>query len=190
MRGERFAIPQICVVELVHASSQSEHRIERINNTPVLRLRNHLLPLVSLRETLRLDEDKKTSDTAFIVVIQIGSSTFGCIVDRVFDTEESSLSPSRLFCAISICFPATPFWATGSVVMILDPNGLASHAGQIHASASVIGKQVAQTTQGAHGEGKQSLLLFRAGGVAPKAVPLSLIARLEEIEIKTVRIFR
>ncbi len=52
--GERFAIPQISVVELVRASGNSEHRIERIHGTPVLRLRNRLLPLVSLENLLKL----------------------------------------------------------------------------------------------------------------------------------------
>jgi two-component system chemotaxis sensor kinase CheA len=47
-KGERFAIPQISVSELVRASGDSEHRIETINRTPVLRLRNRLLPLVHL----------------------------------------------------------------------------------------------------------------------------------------------
>ena len=44
--GERFAIPQLSVLELVRASISGEHRIERIKDTPVLRLRNRLLPLV------------------------------------------------------------------------------------------------------------------------------------------------
>ena len=42
--GERFAIPQRSVVELVHARPGSEHRIERIKDAPVLRLRNKLSP--------------------------------------------------------------------------------------------------------------------------------------------------
>ena len=37
--SERFAIPQLSVVELVRASAHTEHTIERINGTPVLRLR-------------------------------------------------------------------------------------------------------------------------------------------------------
>jgi len=47
--GERFAIPQIGVVELVHAAADGEHRMELIKDTPVLRLRDRLLPLISLR---------------------------------------------------------------------------------------------------------------------------------------------
>ena len=38
-----------CRVELVRAQTNSEHRIERIKDTPVLRLRNKLLPLADLR---------------------------------------------------------------------------------------------------------------------------------------------
>ena len=44
--GERFAIPQLSVVELVGVSGDTDHKIEKINETPVLRLRNRLLPLV------------------------------------------------------------------------------------------------------------------------------------------------
>ena len=45
---ERFAIPQISVMELVNVSDMSEHRIELIQRTPVLRLRNRLLPLIAV----------------------------------------------------------------------------------------------------------------------------------------------
>ena len=54
---ERFAIPQLAVVELVRAKADSEHRIEHINKTPVLRLRNHLLPLVFMDDLLQLDRE-------------------------------------------------------------------------------------------------------------------------------------
>ena len=72
--GERFAIPQLSVVELVRASANSEHKIEEVHGTPVLRLRNRLLPLVSLRSILRLgDEEDVTPQEAFIVVLQVGN---------------------------------------------------------------------------------------------------------------------
>ncbi len=184
--GERFAIPQISVVELVHASAQSEYKIETINNTPVLRLRNRLLPLVSLRRMLKLGEEKDSSELSFIVVVQVGSSSFGIIVDRVFDTEEIVVKPvSPILRGIST-FSGNTILGDGSVIMILDPNGVAAHVGEIHgAGAESVSMQ---KKQAAHGKGmeKQSLLLFRAGGTAPKAVPLSLVARLEEFDLQTV----
>src|SRR3546814_711002 len=90
--GERFAIPQISVVELVRVSASSDNSVERIKDTPVLRLRNRLLPLVSLREMLHLGEGSDTEDS-FIVVTQVGTHSFGMIVDRVFDTEEIVVKP-------------------------------------------------------------------------------------------------
>ncbi|NQV55781.1 MAG: chemotaxis protein CheA, partial [Rhodospirillales bacterium] len=83
---QRFAIPQISVLELVRASAHSDNAIELINNTPVLRLRNRLLPLVQLGTLLNLEGAKKyvPEDEMFIVVSQVGAYSFGIIVDRVF----------------------------------------------------------------------------------------------------------
>ena len=53
--GERFAIPQLAVIELVRVKNNTEHRIEHIKDTPVLRLRNKLLPLIHLGRLLELD---------------------------------------------------------------------------------------------------------------------------------------
>src|SRR6185312_9764476 len=46
--GDRYAIPQLAVIELVRAHGGSEHRIERIKDTAVLRLRDKLLPVARL----------------------------------------------------------------------------------------------------------------------------------------------
>src|SRR3546814_19059300 len=83
-------------IELVRASADSEHRIEEVQGTPVLRLRNRLLPLVSLERLLNLerpDGDERSGKETFIVVAQVGTYTFGILVDRVFDTEEIVVKP-------------------------------------------------------------------------------------------------
>ena len=70
--GERFAIPQISVLELVRTGPGSESRIEHINEAPFLRLRNRILPLVSLHGLLRLDDSRKATQAEnFIVVTQV-----------------------------------------------------------------------------------------------------------------------
>ena len=51
--GERFAVPQISLTELVRLSGGKG--IEMVQGAPVYRLRGQLLPLVYLREVLRLD---------------------------------------------------------------------------------------------------------------------------------------
>jgi two-component system chemotaxis sensor kinase CheA len=182
--GERFAIPQLAVRELVIVNDKSEVKIENIKGAPVFRLRHHLLPLVSLKKLLGLDcgEDKK-SGSQFIVVAQIGNYMFGIIVDKVFDTEEIVVKPVAQILKSIEMFSGNTILGDGSVIMILDPAGIAKATGEVETSNAK--NEMAADTQ-SDGKEKTSLLLFRAGGGAPKAVPLSLVARLEEINLDDV----
>jgi len=183
---ERFAIPQISVLELVRVTNNSEHGIEMINNAPVLRLRDRLLPLVSLKKLLKLNDDKDSErQETFIVVTQVGTYTFGIIVDRVFDTEEIVVKPVAPILRHISMFSGNTILGDGSVIMILDPNGIAGSTGE---SGLLGGTQAADTqvVRESHAESKTSLLVFRAGGTDLKAVPLALVARLEEVDVKDI----
>jgi len=127
--GERFAIPQISVVELVRAQKEagrghneagSETVIERINDTPVLRLRDRLLPLVNLHELLALGETSNDDTGAYIVVAQVGANSLGIIVDRVFDTEEIVVKPVAPILRHVTMFSGNTILGDGSVIMILE----------------------------------------------------------------------
>ncbi|OHC75697.1 MAG: ATPase [Rhodospirillales bacterium RIFCSPLOWO2_12_FULL_58_28] len=183
--NERFAIPQISVLELVRTSAHSDNTIEMINDSPVLRLRNRLLPLVSLQNLLKLGDRKDaTREELFIVVTQVGSYTFGVIVDRVFDTEEIVVKP------VSPILREIPFYSgntilgDGSVIMILDPNGIAAASGQGAGGDAASSEPVAIE----HGDEKTSMLIFSAGGKELRAVPLALVARLEEIDMASTEV--
>ncbi|CAM3477738.1 chemotaxis protein CheW [Thalassospira profundimaris] len=186
--GERFAIPQISVLELVRASNNSEHSIERIHDTPVLRLRNRLLPLVTLKKILGLDTTQESDDAvdeeAFIVVAQVGTYSFGIIVDRVFDTEEIVVKPVAPILRDLSLFSGNTILGDGSVIMILDPNGIATRTGEITVGGSqgVEGKAKADASD----RETTSMLVFRAGGSEVRAVPLALVARLEEIDVENI----
>ncbi len=184
--GERFAIPQISVLELVRAGGKnSDNSIEHINNAPVLRLRNRLLPLVTLSALLKLPSVAAPTAEATIVVSQVGSQTFGIIVDRVFDTEEIVVKPVAPILRHIDMFSGNTILGDGSVIMILDPNGIAAATGK------AAGEDEQKTTEEARNPATQrgdklAMLLFRAGDTAPKAVPLSLVARLEDIDVATI----
>ena len=181
--AQRFAIPQISVLELVKASDHSEHRIEQINGVPILRLRDRLLPLISLQTLLGLPPhvEQKSKDQ-FIVVIQAGNTTFGIIVDRIFDTEEIVVKPVASLLRNINLFSGNTILGDGSIVMILDINGIMQHVGTSSGTTDALrAAAVAQVTSAS--SRRQSLLLFTAGNDgAPKAVPLALVARLEEID--------
>src|SRR3569623_707874 len=128
--GERFAIPQIAVVELVRARSNSDHRIERIKDTPVLRLRNKLLPLLHLRKLLNITDGQELDpENGFIVVMQVGSQTFGIVVDGIFNTEEIVVKPMSTKLRHINMFSGNTILGDGAVIMIIDPNGIAKALG-------------------------------------------------------------
>ena len=184
--GERFAIPQISVLELVRVTANSEHGIENINNAPVLRLRDRLLPLVGLKTLLKLHDGKEADRSeTFIVVTQVGTYTFGIIVDRVFDTEEIVVKPVAPILRNISMFSGNTILGDGSVIMILDPNGIAGATGEAAMMGGGTGTEAAVVRE-SRGPAKTSLLVFRAGGNDLKAVPLALVARLEEIEVELV----
>ena len=256
---ERFAIPQLAVRELVMATENGKSRIEMIKGTPVFRLRDHLLPLVSLRELLHLKavmpemedtkkvddtnskflaektaedsennevtefpkqqeavqkdnietktseieqkgqgisenvidlkqkrhENKQPKDSQYIVVTQVGSYQFGIIVDQVYDTEEIVVKPvSKILRDIEL-FSGNTILGDGSVIMILDPAGIAKTTGEIDSSEVADAKSGTQGSE-SYNDKKASLLLFTAGDKTPKAVPLALVARLENIKLEDV----
>lgn len=184
--GDRFAIPQLSVVELVRARANSEHRIERIKDTPVLRLRNKLLPLMHLKKLLKIDDGASSDpENGFIVVTQVGSQTFGIVVDGVFHTEEIVVKPMSTKLRHIGMFSGNTILGDGAVIMIIDPNGIAQSLGTSVASQSEINDENAATRANADGQ-LTSLLVFRAGSSQPKAVPLALVTRLEEIAIDKI----
>ncbi|WP_346296932.1 chemotaxis protein CheW [Rhodopseudomonas sp. P1] len=179
--GDRFAIPQLAVVELVRARANSEHRIERIKDTPVLRLRDKLLPLIHLKKLLGIDEGANSEpENGFIVVTQVGSQTFGIVVDGVFHTEEIVVKPMSTKLRHIGMFSGNTILGDGAVIMIVDPNGIAQALGTAVSAQHDISDQAA-ASRNASAEQLTSLLVFRAGSSQPKAVPLSLVTRLEEI---------
>ena len=183
--GHRFAIPQLSVVELVRARGGSEHRIERIKDASVLRLRHKLLPLSNLSRLLGLDSGRlQDAEDGFIVVTQVGSETFGIVVDSVFHTEEIVVKPMSTMLRHIGLFSGNTILGDGSVILIVDPNGLGQALGN---SARASGEIENDNASGVvEAEQSTSMLVFRAGAQQPKAVPLSLVTRLEEIDVSRV----
>lgn len=181
--GERFAMPQASIVELVSANGSEGRRIEHINGASVLRLRDRLLPLVSLQTMLGLSGPETPRSDACIVVAKVGSFTFGVIVDRVFDTEEIVVKPVATILRHLKLYSGATILGDGSVIMILDFKGMSLEAGASHL---VGGADAVEAEAAAIVEVTQPLLVFRAASDSLKAAPLGQVARIEELEAKSV----
>ncbi len=185
--GERFAIPQVSLLELVRLEGEAVARsIERIHGTPVYRLRGNLLPLVHLNEVLETrrpgaGHGSTADEVVNIVVLQADERQFGLVVDRVNDTEEIVVKPlGKQLKGIS-AFAGATIMGDGRVALILDVLGLAQRARVVseRRDQNVIEERDQDRLEQA-GEDRQTLLLFRAGVDDRLCVPLALVARLEE----------
>jgi two-component system chemotaxis sensor kinase CheA len=109
------------------------------------------------------------------------------VVDGVFHTEEIVVKPMASKLRGIAMFSGNTILGDGSVIMIIDPNGVSQEIGSSVASTAAAHADADADGHGAS-EKTTSLLVFRAGSAEPKAVPLSLVTRLEEIDCKTIEL--
>jgi two-component system, chemotaxis family, sensor kinase CheA len=175
---QRFAIPQSVVRELVRVKADSEHQIENINGAPVLRLRDRLLPVIAMSSLMGLA--KTVASEGFIVVTQVGSRQFGIMVDAVFHTEEIVVKPMSAKLRHVQMFSGNTILGDGAVVLIIDPNGISRMVGTVDGEAGR--DQAMEALRAGTAADLVTMLIFRSGGTGFKAIPISVVTRLEEVD--------
>lgn len=178
--GERYAIPQVNLVELVRVeANQADSAIEDIHGAPVYRLRGRLLPLVYLDKTLGVAGAQEGRTAVSIVVLQVDDRTFGLVVDDVNDTEEIVVKALGRHVKGIPAFAGATIMGDGRVALILDVLGVARQGHVVGeqrsdaAAASAVSAQAEDTTA-------SLLLVATAGRRRTLAIPLAEVARLEE----------
>jgi two-component system chemotaxis sensor kinase CheA len=176
--GELFVIPQVSLIELIRVEKGSLDKfIEHVHQTPVYRRRGSLLPIAYLNEVLGLATDED-AEAVNIVVLQAEDRQFGLVVDGIYDTQEIVVKPlAKQLKGIPVYAGAT-IMGDGRVALILDVLGVGQSSGVLTDSREQ-GRGVAEKKAQSEVE-RQRLLLFRAGSFERLAVPLTLVARLEE----------
>jgi len=179
--GDRYAIPQASLLELVRLKAEEGMGIELVHGAPVYRLRGQLLPLVYLNRELKLaPAARPAAESAVnIVVLQADERQFGLIVDQINDTEEIVVKPLRKQLKTVKIFAGSSIMGDGQVALILDVLGLAQHASVITETRHRAVAEQATAAVEASAE-KQSFLLFAGPGDSRMAIPLNTLARLEE----------
>jgi two-component system chemotaxis sensor kinase CheA len=180
--GERFAIPQVSLLELVRLEGAQLKQIEHIHGAPVYRLRGSLLPLVYLSQALGLAAPgAHPSDVINIVVVRADERQFGLVVEGISDTEEIVVKPLGKELKGISAFAGATIMGDGRVALILDVLGLAQRARVI---SEVRDRGLGNTADkvAVADEERRTLLLFRVKEQGRMAIPLSRVARLEEFD--------
>lgn len=216
--GQHFILPEANIDELVRIKpDEIKSRIDFVQNSCVLRLREMLLPLISLEKALGLNEDAHKSnrdipliepdiqgvtpdkaDTAQlekqtgpmrVLIIKHGSSQFGLQVDGVENIEEIVVKPLPRYLKSQKCFSGVSIMGNGSVSLILDAAGLFEKAGLHHIDLEKYQQKIKIDTK-QDGKDLQTLLLFDNNTPERFALPLELISRIERINASSIEIVK
>ncbi len=204
--GDRYAIPQVNLLELVRLENEAARKgIEMLHGAPVYRLRGNLLPLVFLNHELQIHEEDPLSqdalterlrsqmDTVNMVILQADNRQFGVVVDQVNNSEDIVVKPlSKQLKHISI-FSGATVMGDGKVALILDVLGLAQRASVISEEQRKSSLQEnkykdldGSSTEHADDDELKQLLLFIGPGGERMAIPLDMVLRLEAFPLNAL----
>jgi len=171
--GQRYAIPQSAVEELVLARHE---QWETIAGTPVLRLRETLLPLVFLSRILATEP----STNSRVVVVRDGGLRYGIVVDDSPGTEEIVVKPLDTLIATVPAYSGSTILPDGSVALVLDIGGIASLSGVT---------PIMTTEDSTEDNGKEETLpvVYATVGNQLSAFLLRDVERLEEFSATSVQ---
>jgi two-component system, chemotaxis family, sensor kinase CheA len=178
-----FAIPQAALVEMIAIDeAESSKYIECIDKVEVFRFRGTVLPLICLREELKLSRIRAEGATIVkVVVVCTEGRQIALRVDDIRNTEEIVIKPlDKRFKSIAL-YSGAAVLGDGRVALILDVPALARRAG-------VVANQKLQNEVAVEGQRKEKLTLLLLGGPDGErmAMPLDCVQRLEEFEAGAV----
>ena len=173
--GERYAIPQVNLIELVRAPAAE---IEQVHGAPVFRLRDKLLPLVYLNPELGGQVTEALVHQ--IVVLQADDRRFGLVVDAVSDAAEIVVKPLGAHLKGVDTFAGATILGDGRVGLILDVLGLARRAHVLTKAQERELEQITETPAVRSDTEQVAMLVFADHEGGRMAIPLELVVRLEE----------
>ena len=176
--GERFAIPQTSVGELIRIpAGQVASRTDRAGDAEVLLLRDRLVPLLHLSEAMGYGRRDGATMALNVVLVDTGSFEFGLIVEELHETVEIVVKPlGRHFQGLRDYAGAT-ILGDGRVAVILDVAGLAARAGMNGMDL----KSASAAEEEKESVALHSLLLFHNAPAETCALPTESVTRVERV---------
>ncbi|MDQ7827102.1 MAG: chemotaxis protein CheW [Candidatus Eremiobacteraeota bacterium] len=201
LKDERFAIPQVSIVELVRVPpGKIAEQIQKIGSAVVFRLRGELLPLVSLQDVLGIPHDAGAAESGNgktnldrlvtcacsinIVVVTVGDLRYGMAVDSFSESEEIVVKPLGRHLRGCRLYAGATIEGTGRISLILDVLGICRMMNLAEVKEMAEKKFVKQKTVIA--KKPSTFLLVKNEGDEQFAIPLPLVSRIERISRKKI----
>jgi len=191
--NECFVVPQVNVLELVRVrAGEVNEQISKVKDAEVIRLRGELLPIVRIDDVLKLPKREATSNgprPMSIVVIETGHRRYGLVVDKIVDSEEIVVKPLGRHCKSCTCLAGATILGDGNVALILDAAGIAAQANLATSQEQDSTADTDEQTERAQlNSDAQELLLFSTTPTDRFAIPMSLVSRIERVQVHNIKI--
>ena len=196
IEGDRYAVPHSELKEVILVRPEDEIQIEQIRDREVYRLRGNLIPILSMEEITgvrrEVEEDGKLSSKSgevLFLVLHSGLNQFGLLIDSIDHTEEIVVKPLAQILSSHTFYAGSSILGDSDVAMVLSANGICqSHKLHIHdLDTSVQSTKSFEEMQILDMQEKQDLLVFRYSRNEQLAIPLSLVFKVEQIEVGQIQ---
>ena len=202
--GQRFALPQNSLMELVYVSPRDcGSAVERVGPAELYRLRGSLLPLVWLGRLLGLEARPVPEPRGFyIAVLEAGGRRFGLVVDDLKAPEEIVVKPLSGALREIGMFSGATVLGNGGLALILDVAAMGARAGlrlEAEAAAASGGDRAQVDSDQVQGDPAQielesSMVIYESwkrGSAeiargARMAMPLLAVERIERVPLSAI----
>jgi len=199
IQGDRYAVPHSELKEVILVRPDDEVQIESIRDRAVYRLRGNLIPILTMEEITGVARSSQKDHSAqgtkegvserLFLVLHSGINQFGLIIDSIDHTEEIVVKPLAQILSKHTFYAGSSILGDSDVAMVLSANGICqSHKLHIHdLESSVQSNQTIAEMQIIDMQEKQDLLVFRYDEEEQLAIPLSLVFKVEQIEVSQIQ---
>lgn len=192
-KNQKFVLPQINIKEIVRITPRDrDKKIEYVSESKILRLRDKLLPIISLSEVLEDNQENNceaySNKTIRVLVLKFGFKEFGLIVDEIHDSEEILVKSLPEYLKDLKCYAGVTILGDGKVAMILDVNGIVEKAKLKLKDESELKKLKRKEQKDEDIKEKSNLMLFKCSQYETFGLDLSFIQRVEEIQLEDIQL--
>ncbi|MGQ0661074.1 chemotaxis protein CheA [Sphingosinicella sp.] len=181
--GQIFAIPRSAIDEILRLGGDAV-RVDHVGESDVATVRGRRVALVDLPALLGMPGGAEDTARKLIVLKPAGADVYALAVDAVYDHEELVVKPAAPPVMTAGVYAGTTLADDGRPILVLDPSGIAKAA-----RLSLLAQEAAPgpDADDVAARAGATALLFRALDGAARAVPVSLIERIEDVSAADIQ---
>ena len=189
-----FALPHTELKEVIKVDQDDDNRIENVRERFFFKLREGLIPILSLDEILgegsKLQVEHTVDRTSsMFLVLHSGNNQFGLLIDRIHHSEEIVVKPLPEFLGYLTVYAGSTILGNSDVAMVLSANGICQKCNLNNNEGKNYNTQSLADLKNIDLQEKQDLLLFKSSSLEQFALPLSMVAKVAQVKTSELQKF-